>query len=107
MLVVETNTGKETTMGLYINPPDMTKEEWLAKYAEEATPTDLALTTYPLGDKVPVVLVDNGWFTAAGVMYSVRELQEFLDPFDSRPKKCFLASKEELLKLPDFENVKL
>ncbi len=46
---------------------------------------------------LPVVLMDNGPFTAAGVCYSKRELEAFTDSSDSRPKKYYLVKIEKLL----------
>jgi len=78
-------------MGQYINPPDMTKERFLhesgrrIKHPIEAAP-----------DEFPVCLVDNGPFTAAGIAYDDREVEEFSKPTDHRPKAWF-AVKRSLL----------
>lgn len=80
-------------MGYYIDPPDMSKEAWLAKHG-------LARTEAPSFDVVkqgalPVCLVDNGIFTAAGVAFSQRELEEFKRS-DGRPRKWYVVSIQAL-----------
>ena len=79
-------------MGAYINPPNMSKEQWLSENATEVPFVDWDL---PDGH-FPVVLVDNGPFTAAGIAYSKRELEEFTSPSDNRPKRFFIAPIEKL-----------
>lgn len=74
-------------MGAYINPPNMEKEQWLAENATEVPFLDWDL---PEG-YLPVVLVDNGPFTAAGIAFSKRELEAFTDKRDFRPKRFFIA----------------
>jgi hypothetical protein len=76
-------------MGCYINPRTTSKEAWLA---ENGTPTNgpgQITETH-----VPVVLVNNGPFNAAGVAFSQRELEAFTQPGDFRPKQWFLVSRE-------------
>lgn len=75
-------------MGLYINPSNETKEEWLDRNAV----IKLVATeppTHRVDDMLCVCLVDNGDFTAAAVAYSFRELLAFTDPYDERPKTFF------------------
>lgn len=75
-------------MGLYINPPTSTKEHFLAAYGEQ-----VALEQYLAADGVnviPVCLMNNGSFTAAGVGYSKREAADFSRP-DGRPKTYWLV----------------
>jgi hypothetical protein len=81
-------------MGAYINPENMTKEEWLANNGQ--------LIAYPpekfdeMPGKLAVCLVDNGAFTAAGIAFDERELQAFTHP-DGRPKKWYWVDKEKLM----------
>ena len=70
-------------MGVYINPRDMSKEEWLAKNACQIL--SRAPETHREGDKIVVCLIDNGRFTAAGVAFDERELKDFARE-DGRPK---------------------
>ena len=84
---------KKKTMGYYINPKVGTKEQWLEKYGNEV---DTGSLDDP--ERVPVCLVDNGLFTAAGICYNHRELNEFSNPNDSRPKRWYLAPKDQLVR---------
>lgn len=79
-------------MGLYINPLDMSKEQWLAKHG-----TAIAVP-YWTGDgkSFPVCLVNNGPFTAAGVAFSKREMDAFNGPDDFRPKQWFIVSADDI-----------
>lgn len=90
-------------MGYYINPPDMTKEQWLGHHARELrTPAEAQEVG---GDEMPVVLMDNGPFTAAGIAYCDNELAAFAEP-DGRPKRFFAAPKAKLLEVcPQLEQV--
>lgn len=79
-------------MGIHINPRDMTKEEWLARHGTEVEPV------WSLADpaKALVCLVDNGLFTAAGVILDDDEWVAITDPDDPRPRRWFLVEREEL-----------
>jgi hypothetical protein len=84
-------------MGYYINPKSgESKEQWLQKNAREY----VYIPTYDkvIGEGlVPLVLLDNGFFTACGIAYSQREYEEFADPHDARPKTVFGANKAAVL----------
>jgi hypothetical protein len=83
-------------MGYYINPSDgRTKESWLAEHATPITKTEANNFDFSKG-MLPVCLVDNGEFTAAGIAYDARERNYFMIP-DGRPKKWF-SVKKDLLK---------
>jgi hypothetical protein len=76
-------------MGIYINPRDMSKEQWLMEHARslESPPQH-----YLSGDDIAVCLVVNTGFTAAAVAFSQKELEVFRDtPNDRRPKFWFYA----------------
>lgn len=88
-------------MGMYINLISMTKEDWLALYGE--------LFDFIVGwgslkeDYLPVCLVNNGMFTAAGICYSEKEFKAFLYP-DGRAKKWYQAPISELHRIsPEFQ----
>lgn len=91
-------------MGAYINPKNMTKEQWLAENAIEVEisgDTPELIRQVLLDEKIPyshlpVVLVDNGAFTAAGIAFSKGELMAFTDKRDMRPKRYFIAPIEKL-----------
>lgn len=89
-------------MGLYINPPNMEKEQWLdenatpygddfEKVREVARNDDLVL---------PVVWINNGPFTAAGIAYDERELNSFQNGISGRPFRLFTAPVDRLNSLP-------
>lgn len=84
-------------MGYYINPPDCTKEHWLAT---KGTVIPRPLSLDDVGpNHLPVCLVDNGPFRAAGIAFSQAELdswnQEELEG-DTRPRTWYRVSKEAL-----------
>ena len=82
-------------MGCYINPQDISKEQFLADHGVPCS------TPGPITeDYLPVCLVNNGFFTAAGVAYSQGEVEAFQYP-DGRPKKWFMVSRENLRKVSD------
>lgn len=83
-------------MGAYINPADLTKEQWLEQNHE-------IFQSYPPASFderpgcLPVCLVDNELFTAAGIAYDARELEAFTQPTDRRHKTWFWVNKEKLM----------
>ncbi len=81
-------------MGYYINPPEGTKEEWLVKHGVGVTPGMVREWDFK-GDYLPVCLVQNPSFTAAGIAYDKDEAQVFLAP-DSRPRRWFSVSRADL-----------
>ena len=91
-------------MGYYINPTDCAKEQWLRENATSITSSEDAAEKAS-ETVVPVCLVDNGLFTAAAVIYSEAELNEFASLTDPRPKRWFLASVDLLKEVAgDFPN---
>lgn len=82
-------------MGYYINPPDMTKEEFLAKHGQPLP--NPAAFDFQQAAALPICLVDNGWMTAAVICYNARERDVFLHDTSGRPKKWFTVSRELLL----------
>lgn len=85
-------------MGLYINPPDKSKEEWLVENGRQIDEFDFVI--HPFGNgNIPVCLVDNGPFTAAGVAYNEVELKAFSDPRDTRRKVFFSVPIEKLVEV--------
>jgi hypothetical protein len=79
-------------MGYYVNPATETKESFLENEGREVQLSECKLTD----SELPVVLVDNGFFTAAGIAYSEAELQAFTSPGDRRPKRFFMVPKVKL-----------
>jgi sugar lactone lactonase YvrE len=84
-------------MGVYINPKNQSKEDWLRENC-------ISVSRYtPVFDQtkeiLPVCLVDNGIFTAAGIAFSEREREAFLDPTDRREKLWFEVKTSKLLEV--------
>jgi len=87
-------------MGAYVNPSDTTKELWLEKHGREIRAEEAEVTDTEL----PVCLVDNMIFTAAGIGYCDREIRAFAKP-DGRPKTWFMAPREKLHEVsPELSN---
>jgi len=79
-------------MGYYIDPETETKEQFLQRVGRR-----LPSATAPVEpEELLVCLVDNGFFSAAGIMYGPHEIQEFNDPRDFRPKSWWAVSREDL-----------
>ncbi len=93
-------------MGFYINPKDTTKEFWLQKYGELAISISKeGFKNRPSG-KLPVILVDNGGFMAAGICYSEEEYKAFTHPEDKRPRTLYFVDEEKLLEVcPDLSRM--
>lgn len=83
-------------MGLYINPENMTKEQWLKENYMEMLLAAPPRLPFDFPKTVHVCLVDNGPFTAAGVIFSQRELEAFSYPSDNRRKIWFLVPYEKI-----------
>lgn len=88
-------------MGIYIDPEDMNKEEWLKTNAAEG-PFLVMPKDVPDGSR-RVCLVDNGAFTAAGVAFNGDEAAAFNHPCGRR-KRWFIV---EDAKLEEVTGVKL
>lgn len=68
-------------MGIYVNPPDMTKEEWLRVNATEHASAGEAQAASDT-ENLMVVLVDNGPFTAA------QRMREALGDFSEEERRA-------------------
>ena len=60
-------------MGFYIDPPTMSKEQFLAKFGKRIR-FDQAKDVLLSGTALPVCLMNNGPFTAAAIGYSEGEV---------------------------------
>ena len=80
-------------MGFYVNPPNEDKEQFLDR--EGLLVEKLDYSKVP-SSMVPIILMDNGAFKAAGIAYSEKEFKAFTDKSDPRPKKIFLVKKAAL-----------
>lgn len=88
-------------MGYYVNPPRESKEAFLRRVGI-AAPSDhrISWDSVPKGF-LPVVLVNNGAFTAAGICYSKAELDQFTRSDDPRRREIYLVKIEELRQVSD------
>jgi len=95
-----TQNQRENEMGFYVNPPDRSsKESFLENEGLEVmTDHEIEWNEVPDGH-LPVVLVDNGGFSAAGICYDESELKAFTLPHDTRRKKMYFVPIEKLLKV--------
>jgi len=87
-------------MGYYINPPNEEKEVFLHREGITA-PINTKWEDIPKG-YLPVMLISNGMFSAAGVCYSPRELEKFRRPDDRRLKLLLIVEIEKLLPVVPF-----
>jgi len=81
-------------MGAYINPQNESKESFLNREGIE--------TLFPEWEEkpdgyLPVVLINNRFFTAAGIVYCKEELDIFALQQDNRKKTFYYVSIEKLL----------
>lgn len=84
-------------MGYYINPEDgTTKEDWLEVNASAGPFPRPRLKFDFTSPLLPVCLVHNGSFTAAGICYDEHELATFSQPDDHRPKLWFEVERSRL-----------
>lgn len=82
-------------MGAYINSRNMTKEDWLVINGVPTTLNSLKYWDDLLQGTLPVCLVDNGHFTAAGIAYCKEELECFKRN-DGRLKKWYIVETHKL-----------
>ena len=85
-------------MGCYVEPRNETKEEFLEREGREVI-SDYISQNYRFikqEGSLPVVLCDNGNFTAAGIAYTEREFERFVR-YDDRPKRFFIVPIKKLM----------
>lgn len=82
-------------MGFYIDPPDEDKESFLSREGKPITETAAKAFAFT-GDSLPVCLVDNGPFTAAGIAIDARERDHFARDTDPRPRQWYIVPKAKL-----------
>ena len=92
-------------MGCYVNPDSTPKEIWLNRHANKIfKPGELpSWGEVTAVNCLPVVLLDNGAFTAAGVGFCQKEYEAFTDPLDPRPRQVFVVPVDELKKVSDLK----
>lgn len=90
-------------MGAYVNPPGQNKEKWLEENATQISQGAAKRIAKNINNgattELPVCLVDNGPFKAAGICFEKREFDAFSRSDDSRPKKWFKAKVDDLLEV--------
>lgn len=88
-------------MGFYVNPKNQSKESFLIGHGIEIPSRTMSWDEVPAGS-LPVVLVNNGHFTAAGIAYKPEELAEFTRSDDPRPRTIYIVKIEDLIEVcPD------
>lgn len=83
-------------MGYYINPKDMSKEQWLEK---NGVKLQYAPKYDDTGKTKNVCLVFNSYFTAAGIAYSEEEQDVFASPDDFCLRDWYCVDTEKLLEV--------
>jgi hypothetical protein len=81
-------------MSIHVNPISETKERWLEKNGELLIQPPNEIKSEK-GGRVVLCLVDNFHFTALAVIYDDRELEEFTQSDDPRPKTWYSAFAED------------
>ena len=84
-------------MGYYVNPtPPMTKEQFLERNGKPMTADEAKKFDFNVNkNHLPVCLVQNPGFTAAGIAYDAHERDAFAR-HDHRTKEWFLVSRKDL-----------
>ena len=91
-------------MGVYVDPPGEEKEIWLETNGKITRKEDIDFNKLQDSGYFPVVLVNNGLFTAAGIAFSESELERFTNPEDERPKTIYIVEKDKLFEVSDLES---
>ena len=89
-------------MGCYVNPAVETKEAFLNENGITVSESEFSWVDLP-EDTLPVVWVDNGPFTAAGVAYKEDEYKAFTSSTDPRLRQVYLVDIEKLRKVSDLD----
>ena len=82
-------------MGMYVNPSNEEKETFLNREGMLVS-KNISWKDVSKG-YLPVVLMNNGPFTAAGVAYNESELTAFTGINDLRPRQIFMVKIEKLI----------
>ncbi len=85
-------------MGFYINPKGQTKEQFLKENGTQVETPDFKKV--PAGHML-VGYVNNGWMTAAGIVFDENEFNAYTDPSDPRPREYYHVPVSALQKLND------
>ena len=82
-------------MGYYINPVGKTKEVWLQENGMQLPGIPPLPSTLP-DTKRLLCYIDNGTFSALGVVFNDKEYEAFSGPYDKRRKVWVMVAKESL-----------
>jgi hypothetical protein len=84
-------------MGFYLDPTDITKEEWLEKHGR-LMPLGTPFSARGLNE-IPIVLLHNPTFTAAAITCDEGEYNyvNTLTFYDRRPRQIYFVSLDALL----------
>jgi len=90
-------------MGKYINPPDMTKEQFLEEHGTVLSQEDFLFNEFDNYEKLGAMVVawvDNGPFTAAIICFSKREYDYVRSTILNEPRlqKIYIVKIEHLKK---------
>jgi len=66
-------------VGLYINPPNMSKEDFLEKFCKKVNPDDILHFMFMNNEFIPICVVQNPNFKAIGILYNKRECYRWLE----------------------------
>ena len=80
-------------MGYYLEP-QMDKKAYLQREARPIKRSEV-LDVFAGEDEVPVALIDNGMFLAAGILFDEGEATYFLEDSSGRPISFWAISKEK------------
>jgi len=94
-------------VGYYIQGPTRGKGLFLqAQHGAMEVPPHVAASAVHSIDTIPVCVVDNGAFEAAGVAYDGEEFEAFCLMGDARPKKWYVMNRQLAYDLCNFPKVK-
>ena len=96
---------KEHDMGCYVEPESQTKEEFLAAKGRPITQEEAGDVKYFRSPELPVVLINNGGFTAAGIVFDEYEYENFSHPADYRRKQWYMVKTEDLFEVSKLRSV--
>lgn len=92
-------------MGYYIETPEnQSKAKQLCElHSAETSPVPGSLAEIA-EDKALICVISNGRFDAAALVYSDRELRDFQEPGDNRPRTWLLMDKALAHRLAGYED---
>jgi hypothetical protein len=88
-------------MGYYIPGPPSDKGPFMMR--EYGAEPAMLLKYPPPPGKALIVVIDNGFFEAAGYAYNKAEYEAFTDPDDGRPKSFYYMDEAKARELSNFK----